>query len=57
MSELVGDGRTLLILCAAWRGDERAFANLTISKIPDDVLKQCDFGREDYGLPITGDAQ
>lgn len=61
LSELVGEGRSLLILCAAWRGDERAFANLTISKIPDDVLKQCDFGREDYGLPITeldsGDSQ
>ena len=57
LSELVGEGRTLLILCAAWRGDERAFPNLTVSKIPDDVLKQCDFGREDYGLPVTGDAQ
>jgi adenine-specific DNA-methyltransferase len=57
LSELVGEGRSLLILCAAWRGDEKAFANLTISKIPDDVLKQCDFGRDDYGLPITGDAQ
>jgi adenine-specific DNA-methyltransferase len=57
LSELVGEGRSLLILCAAWRGDEKAFANLTVSKIPDDVLKQCDFGREDYGLPVTGDAQ
>lgn len=57
LSELVGEGRSLLILCAAWRGDEKAFANLTVSKIPDDVLKQCDFGRDDYGLPITGDAQ
>ncbi|MEO9298774.1 site-specific DNA-methyltransferase [Devosia alba] len=57
LSELVGEGRTLLILCAAWRGDEKGFPNLTVSKIPDDVLKQCDFGREDYGLPITGDAQ
>lgn len=57
LSELVGEGRSLLILCAAWRGDEKAFPNLTISKIPDDVLKQCDFGREDYGLPVTGDAQ
>ena len=57
LSELVGEDRSLLILCAAWRGDERAFPNLTIAKIPDDVLKQCDFGREDYGLPVTGDAQ
>lgn len=39
LSELVGDGRTLFILCAAWWGDERAFANLIISKIPDGVLK------------------
>ena len=53
LSELVGDDRSLLILCAAWRGDERAFPNLTLAKIPDDVLKQCDFGREDYGLPIA----
>lgn len=57
LSELVGEGRSLLILCAAWRGDEKAFANLTVNKIPDDVLKQCDFGRDDYGLPITGDSQ
>lgn len=57
LSELVGEGRSLLILCAAWRGDEKAFANLTVSKIPDDVLKQCDFGRDDYGLPISGGAQ
>lgn len=56
-SELVGEDRTLLILCAAWRGDEKVFPNLTVSKIPDDVLKQCDFGRDDYGLPITGDSQ
>lgn len=57
LSELVGLDRTLLILCAAWRGDEKAFPNLTVSKIPDDVLKQCDFGRDDYGLPIMGDVQ
>lgn len=51
LSELVGEGRSLLILCAAWRGDAEAFANLTVRKIPDHLLKRCDWGRDDYALP------
>jgi adenine-specific DNA-methyltransferase len=51
LSELVGEGRTLLVLCGAWRGDAAPFANLTVRKIPDHVLKRCDWGRDSYSLP------
>lgn len=51
LGELVGEGRTLLVLCGAWRGDASPFANLTVRKIPDHVLKRCDWGRDSYALP------
>ena len=51
LSELVGEARTLLVLCGAWRGDAASFPNLTVRKIPDHVLKRCDWGRDSYALP------
>ncbi len=51
LSELVGEARTLLVLCGAWRGDAAPFPNLTVRKIPDHVLKRCDWGRDSYALP------
>lgn len=51
LAELVGESRTLLVLCGAWRGDATAFGNLTVRKIPDHVLKRCDWGRDSYALP------
>ena len=52
LSEQVGDGRTLLILCAAYRGDVRSLPNLTVKKIPDHVRNRCEWGRNDYSLEI-----
>ena len=52
LSEAVGEGRTLLVLCAAWIGDAGAFPNLTVRKIPQHVLGRCEWGRDDYGLPV-----
>ena len=52
LSEQVGEGRTLLVLCAAYRGDARSLPNLTLKKIPDHVRERCEWGRDDYSLEI-----
>lgn len=49
----VGPDRTLLVLCAAWRGDETDFPNLTLKKIPNAVLDRCEWGRDDYSLNVA----
>jgi adenine-specific DNA-methyltransferase len=53
LSEAVGDERTLLICCKAFRAKADAFANLTIKKIPQSVLNNCEWGRDDYSLKIA----
>jgi adenine-specific DNA-methyltransferase len=52
LSDEVGDNRTLLVLCAAFRGDMDRFANLTVKKIPKQVLSRCEWGRDDYSLNV-----
>jgi adenine-specific DNA-methyltransferase len=52
LSDEVGDERTLLVCCAAFRAKADAFANLTIKKIPHAVLSRCEWGRDDYSLQI-----
>ena len=53
LSEELGPKRTLLVCCKAWSGKEGAFANLTVKKIPQAVLKKCEWGRDDYGLTVA----
>jgi len=53
LSEEVGDERTLLICCGAFRVKRDAFANLTLKKIPNAVLNRCEFGRDDYSLEVA----
>lgn len=53
ISDDVGSERTLLVCCAAWVGDESAWPNLTLKKIPNAVLARCEFGRDDYSLEIA----
>jgi adenine-specific DNA-methyltransferase len=53
LSEEVGDGRTLLVYCMAFRGKVTAFANLTVKKIPNAVLHRCEWGRDDYSLQVA----
>ncbi|PTQ59145.1 adenine-specific DNA-methyltransferase [Sphingomonas sp. PP-CE-3G-477] len=53
LSEQVGEGRTLLVMCAAYRGDARSLPNLTVKKIPDHVRDRCEWGRDDYSLEIS----
>jgi adenine-specific DNA-methyltransferase len=53
ISEEVGDGRTLLVCCKAFRADPDAFPNLTIRKIPQAVLRKCEWGKDDYSLNVA----
>jgi len=53
LSEEVGDERTLLVCCKAFRADPDAFANLTIRKIPQAVLRKCEWGKDDYSLNVA----
>lgn len=53
LSEQVGEDRSLLVLCAAYRGDARGLLNLTVKKIPDHVRDRCEWGRDDYSLRVA----
>lgn len=55
ISEQVGEDRTLLICCGAFRA-KNEFANLTVKKIPQAVLARCEWGRDDYSLNVTEQA-
>ena len=53
LSEEIGDKRSLLVMCSAFRvRNADAFPNLTIKKIPRTVLTRCEWGRDDYSLEI-----
>lgn len=52
LSEEVGDGRTLLVLCSAFRGKADRWPNLTVKKIPKAVLHKCEWGHDDYSLKV-----
>jgi adenine-specific DNA-methyltransferase len=53
ISEEVGDERTLLVCCKAFHADADAFPNLTIKKIPQAVLRKCEWDKDDYSLNIA----
>jgi adenine-specific DNA-methyltransferase len=53
IAEEVGDDRTLLVCCKAFRANADAFANLTIKKIPQAVLRKCEWGHDDYSLNVA----
>jgi adenine-specific DNA-methyltransferase len=56
LSDEVGQGRSLLVLCAAFHatGEHPAerFANLTLKKIPHTVMARCEWGQDDYSLRV-----
>jgi adenine-specific DNA-methyltransferase len=53
LREDVGDKRSLLVCCAAFRTkDLSQFPNLTVKKIPKMVLNRCEWGHDDYSLEI-----
>jgi len=53
LSEAVGDNRTLLVCCKAFRANVDAFQNLTIKKLPQAVLRKCEWGHDDYSLNVA----
>lgn len=51
LSDEVGPQRTLLVLCTAFRA-QGEFPNLTVKKIPKQVLQRCEWGHDDYSLRV-----
>ncbi len=50
----MADGECLLIACTSFdEGLSRAYANISIKKIPQMLLDRCEFGRADYNLNIV----
>ena len=52
LSEEVGEQRSLLVCCSAFRAEQDDYSNLTLQKIPNVVLKNCEWGRDDYSLNV-----
>jgi adenine-specific DNA-methyltransferase len=52
LSDEVGRDRTLLVLCTAFRGRADRYPNLTVKKIPKQVLSRCEWGHDDYSLQV-----
>jgi adenine-specific DNA-methyltransferase len=52
LSDEVGEERSLLVMCSAFRGKADKSPNLTIKKIPKTVLSRCEWGHDDYSLKI-----
>jgi len=52
LSDDVGPDRTLLVLCTSFRGKVERWPNLTVKKIPKQVLSRCEWGHDDYSLKI-----
>lgn len=52
ISEEVGEDRSLLVCCTAFRANADEFPNLTIRKIPKAVLGRCEFDHDDYSLQV-----
>jgi len=52
LSDEVGEGRSLLVCCGAFRGAIDRFPNLTLKKIPKMVLQKCEWGHDDYSLKV-----
>lgn len=52
LSDEVGPERSLLVLCSAFRGKADRYPNLTVKKIPKQVLTRCEWGHDDYSLKV-----
>jgi adenine-specific DNA-methyltransferase len=53
LSDDVGEDRSLLICCGAFRSGTTEFPNLTLKKIPKAVMSRCEWGKDDYSLQIA----
>lgn len=52
LSEEVGPERSLLVLCSAFTALPEGWDNLTVKKIPKQILSQCEWGHDDYSLKV-----
>ncbi|WP_291986691.1 site-specific DNA-methyltransferase [Candidatus Accumulibacter sp. ACC007] len=52
LSDAVGPDQSLLVLCTAFRAKADAYPNLTVKKIPNQVLARCEWGHDDYSLQV-----
>ncbi len=52
LSDEVGPDRSLLVLCTAFRARIDQYRNLTVKKIPKQVLSRCEWGHDDYSLQV-----
>jgi adenine-specific DNA-methyltransferase len=55
LSDEVDADRSLLVLCAAFRaakGGTERYPNLTVKKIPKQLLSRCEWGHDDYSLKV-----
>jgi len=52
LNDEVGEKRSLLICCAAFRGNQESYPNLELKKIPKAVLTKCEWGHDDYSLKV-----
>ncbi|MCA1564403.1 MAG: site-specific DNA-methyltransferase [Acidobacteria bacterium] len=52
LNDEVGAERSLLVLCLAFRGNPDRWPNLTVKKIPKQVLSRCEWGHDDYSLKM-----
>lgn len=52
LADEVGEERSLLVCCSAFRCKADKFANLTLKKIPKMVLSHCEWGHDDYSLNV-----
>ena len=50
LSDEVGVSRSLMVMCTAFRSKPEDFSNLTLKKIPKELLNRCEWGRDDYSL-------
>lgn len=57
LSEEVGNDRTLLVCCAAYKASAAILndklTNLTLKKMPNALLAKCEWGKDDYSLNIS----
>lgn len=52
LADEVGPDRSLLVLCTSFRAKADAYPNLTVKKIPKQVLSRCEWGHDDYSLQV-----
>ena len=52
--DTMGDDEYLIIACCSFdSGLDKAYARITVKKIPQMLLKRCEFGKTDYNLNIV----